>query len=83
MPCYVYEDDDGNRIEEVRPVTERDQAPPGFKRIAVPDSLNIAGCAKNPREKTALDGYYKQECKMGSKFKSRHSPEAIKRAWAT
>lgn len=83
MPVYVYQDGKGNRVELVKPVNERDNAPGGFKRITVPDRVFVPAGALPPTDMRSniMKGYYKQECREGSRFKSSYTPKQIKAAW--
>jgi hypothetical protein len=48
MPIYQYENEQGDVIEQVRTVQDRDLAPKGFRRITVPRSLAVVGGRIDP-----------------------------------
>ena len=87
MPIYEYEDTrNGNVIELEKAVAERDSVPRYLKRFTVPKRLSLVGVGEpldNPlgvNQTNLLKGYYRQEQKLGSRFKSKHTPDSIKRA---
>jgi len=84
MPLYVYENDKGERIEELRLPKDKDKCPNGFKRITAPQPISLTGVASNPAsmKEGVLKGYYKQECSGGSRWKSEFSKKQIKNAWS-
>jgi hypothetical protein len=84
MPLYVYENDEGERIEELRLSKDKDVCPEGYKRVNVPQPIAFTGIASNPASMKdgVLKGYYDQECKHGSKWKSEFSKKQIKQAWS-
>lgn len=87
MPVYQYEDTrNGCVVELEKTVAERDSVPRYLKRFAVPQKLTLVGVGE-PRENpegvnmtNLMKGYYRQEQKLGSKFKSQYTPDSIKRA---
>jgi hypothetical protein len=87
MPVYQYTDTrNGSVVELERPVAERDQVPAHLKRFAVPQKLTLFGVGE-PRENpegvnmtNLMKGYYRQEQRLGSRFKSQYKPDQIKRA---
>ena len=83
MPLYVYLNDMGERIEELRLLKDRDKCPSGFSRVDEPHAVSFTGVADNPTNMKAgvLKGYYNQEC-MGGKWKSEFSKKRIKKAWS-
>lgn len=87
MPIYQYEDTrNGSVVELEKPVAERDSVPRYLKRFAVPQKLTLVGVGEpheNPEGvnmKNLMKGYYRQEQKLGSRFKSQYKPDHIKRA---
>jgi hypothetical protein len=89
MPIYQYEDTrNGSVVELEKPVAERDSVPRYLKRFSVPQRLTLVGVGEpldNPlgvNQTNLMKGYYRQEQKLGSRFKSRHTPDSIKRAAA-
>ena len=89
MPIYQYEDTrNGSVVELEKPVAERDSVPRYLKRFQVPQRLSLVGVGEpldNPlgvNQTNLMKGYYRQEQKLGSKFKSRYTPDSIKRAVA-
>jgi hypothetical protein len=89
MPIYQYEDTrNGSVVELEKPVAERDSVPGYLKRFSVPQRLSLVGVGEpldNPlgvNQTNLMKGYYRQEQKLGSRFKSRHTPDSIKRAAA-
>lgn len=87
MPIYQYEDTrNGSVVELEKPVAERDSVPRYLKRFTVPQKLTLVGVGE-PQESpegvnmtNLMKGYYRQEQKLGSRFKSRYKPDHIKRA---
>ena len=87
MPIYQYEDTrNGSVVELEKPVAERDSVPRYLKRFAVPQKLTLVGVGE-PHENpegvnmtNLMKGYYSQEQKLGSRFKSQYKPDQIKRA---
>jgi len=87
MPIYEYEDTrNGNVIELEKAVAERDSVPRYLKRFTVPKRLSLVGVGEpldNPlgvNQTNLLKGYYRQEQKLGSRFRSQYTPDSIKRA---
>jgi hypothetical protein len=87
MPIYEYEDTrNGNVIELEKAVAERDSVPRYLKRFTVPKRLSLVGVGEpldNPlgvNQTNLMKGYYRQEQKLGSRFKSQYTPDSIKRA---
>ena len=87
MPVYQYEDSrNGQVVELEKAVAERDSVPRHLKRFTVPQRLTLVGVGEpldNPlgvNQTNLMKGYYRQEQKLGSKFKSRYTPDQIKRA---
>ena len=87
MPIYEYEDTrNGNVIELEKAVAERDSVPRYLKRFTVPQRLSLVGVGEpldNPlgvNQTNLLKGYYRQEQKLGSRFRSQYTPDSIKRA---
>ena len=87
MPIYQYEDTrNGSVVELEKAVAERDSVPRYLKRFSVPQKLTLVGVGE-PRENpdgvnmtNLMKGYYRQEQKLGSRFKSQYKPDQIKRA---
>lgn len=87
MPIYQYEDTrNGSVVELEKPVAERDSVPRYLKRFAVPQKLTLVGVGE-PHENpegvnmtNLMKGYYRQEQKLGSRFKSQYKPDQIRRA---
>ena len=87
MPVYQYEDTrNGSVVELEKPVADRDSVPRYLKRFSVPQKLTLVGVGE-PRENpegvnmtNLMMGYYRQEQKLGSRFKSQYKPDHIKRA---
>jgi hypothetical protein len=89
MPVYQYTDTrNGSVVELEKPVSERDSVPRYLKRFTVPQRLMLVGVGEpldNPEginKTTLMKGYYRQEQKLGSRFKSQYTPDSIKRAEA-
>ncbi|NBW17301.1 MAG: hypothetical protein EBR82_55915 [Caulobacteraceae bacterium] len=89
MPVYQYEDTrNGSVIELEKAVAERDKVPRYLKRFQVPARLTLVGVGEpldNPlgvNQTNLMKGYYRQEQKLGSRFKSQYTPDSIKRAAA-
>lgn len=89
MPIYQYEDTrNGAIIELEKPVAERDSVPRYLKRFSVPQKLTLVGVGEpleNPvgvNQTNLMKGYYRQEQKLGSRFKSRYTPDQIRSAAA-
>ena len=87
MPVYQYEDTrNGSVVELERRVDERDSVPRHLKRFTVPQKLTLVGVGEpleNPvgvNQTNLMKGYYRQEQKLGSRFKSQYKPDQIKRA---
>lgn len=84
MPVYEYQSSTGEVVELERPISERDNAPSGYTRVDFPSRINVPVGAmdENGMNREAIRrGYYNQEIKLGSKWRSKHSVKAIKRAW--
>ena len=89
MPIYQYEDTrNGSVIELEKAVADRDSVPRYLKRFSVPQRLTLVGVGEpldNPlgvNQTNLMKGYYRQEQKLGSRFKSQYTPDSIKRATA-
>lgn len=89
MPVYQYEDSrNGKVIELEKAVAERDSVPRYLKRFTVPQRLTLVGVGEpldNPlgvNQTNLMKGYYRQEQKLGSRFRSQYTPDSIKRAQA-
>lgn len=55
-----------------------------FERLTVPSSVTVLkGHAALGEGNDVLKGYYRQEQKLGSRFKSEFHHETIKKAWST
>jgi hypothetical protein len=87
MPIYEYEDTRNGKVVELeKTVAERDSVPRYLKRFTVPRKLTLVGVGEpldNPlgvNETNLMKGYYRQEQKLGSRFKSKYTPDSIKRA---
>ena len=87
MPIYQYTHTrDGSIVELEKSVAKRDSVPKYLKRFAVPQRLAFIGVGEpldNPlgvNETNLMKGYYRQEQKLGSRFKSKYTPDSIKRA---
>lgn len=86
MPSYEFEivnEDTGKPIgvlDVVLPVSQRDKL--RLRRVTVPRSVSISGAATvlSPGQQV-LRGFYKEECKHGSRFDPEFSPKQIKEAW--
>ena len=84
MPTYEYKSDTGEVIELERPITERDDAPDGYTRMLFPSSISVPNGASDENgmnKETIRRGYYEQEQKLGSRWRSMHSVKGIKTAW--
>jgi hypothetical protein len=89
MPVYQYTDSrSGSVVELEKAVDERDSVPRYLKRHTVPQKLTLFGVGE-PLESpegvnmtNLMKGYYRQEQKLGSRFKSQYTPDSIKRAAA-
>jgi hypothetical protein len=89
MPVYQYHDTaNGGVVELERRVDERDKVPANLKRFSVPQKLVLVGVGESAPEpgsdhvKNIMRGYYKYECRNGSRFKSSYSPDQVRRAWS-
>jgi hypothetical protein len=89
MPIYQYTDTrNGSVVELEKSVAERDSVPKYLKRFTVPQRLALVGVGEpldNPlgtNKTNIIKGYYKQEQKLGSRFKSEFSADQVKRAWS-
>jgi hypothetical protein len=89
MPIYEYMNRRTGEMMMVRvPVAERKdrliQDGQVFERLTVPSSVTVLrGHGALGECNDVLKGYYKQEQKLGSRFKSEFKAETIKRAWST
>ena len=84
VPVYEYKADTGEVIELERPITERDDAPDGYTRMIFPSRISVPNGAsdeKGMNKESVRRGYYEQEQKAGSRWRSKHSVKAIKTAW--
>ena len=84
MPVYEYQSDSGEVIELERPITERDNAPDGYTRVDFPSRISVPNGAMDENgmnKETIRRGYYNQEIKLGSRWRSKHSVKNIKKAW--
>ena len=82
MPVYEYEDTRNGKVVELeKTVAERDSVPRYLKRFTVPRKLTLVGVGEpldNPlgvNETNLMKGYYRQEQKLGSRFKSKYTPD--------
>jgi hypothetical protein len=89
MPIYQYTDTrNGSVVELEKSVAERDSVPKYLKRFTVPQRLALVGVGDpldNPlgsNKTNIMKGYYRQEQKLGSRFKSEFSADQVKRAWS-
>jgi len=89
MPIYQYTDTrDGSIVELEKSVAKRDSVPKYLKRFAVPQRLAFIGVGEpldsslGANKTNVMKGYYKQEQKLGSRFKSEFSADQVKRAWS-
>ena len=89
MPIYQYTDTrNGSVVELEKSVAERDSVPKHLKRFTVPPRLALVGVGEpldNPlgsNKTNIMKGYYRQEQKLGSRFKSEFSADQVKRAWS-
>ena len=84
MPIYVYENGAGERVEELRLYKDRDKCPEGYKRVSDPTRFSYSGHASNPTNMKdgVMKGYYQEECKAGSRWRSDYSKKQIKKAWS-
>jgi hypothetical protein len=89
MPIYQYTDTrNGSVVELEKSVAERDSVPKYLKRFTVPQRLALVGVGDpldNPlgsNKTNIMNGYYRQEQKLGSRFKSEFSADQVKRAWS-
>jgi hypothetical protein len=89
MPIYQYTDTrNGSVVELEKSVAERDSVPKYLKRFTVPQRLALVGVGEpldNPlgtNKTNIINGYYRQEQKLGSRFKSEFSADQVKRAWS-
>jgi len=49
MPVYQYLDTTNNEtVEMIRTVAERDNVPPNYKRVTVPQRVVVCGAARDP-----------------------------------
>jgi hypothetical protein len=89
MPIYQYTDTrNGSVVELEKSVAERDSVPKYLRRFTVPQRLALVGVGDpldNPlgsNKTNIMKGYYRQEQKLGSRFKSEFSADQVKRAWS-
>ena len=92
MPLYEYIDPaTGQVFEEHRAIADRD-APAErvidgravrLERRTVPARLAIVGAHKpTTQAQSVLGGYYREELKHGSRWRSEYTPQQIKETWA-
>jgi|10_taG_2_1085330.scaffolds.fasta_scaffold01699_4 hypothetical protein len=84
MPIYVYENSKGERLEEIRLAKDKNKCPDGYHRVEAPQPIAFTGNAGNPTSMKdgVMRGYYQEECKNGSRWKSDFSKKQIKKAWS-
>lgn len=84
MPLYEYYDKKGDIVSRVVPVAERDKQD-GMVRLSIPRVTVITSSAPSciDMDHNVLKGYYEQEQKLGTRFRSSFTKEQIKQAWAT
>lgn len=87
MPVYDYEILDpvtGDVLETVsipRLIEARDRI--SLRRCTVPNSIAIAGAARLPTQRDeVLSGYYREECRHGSRFRSSYTKKQIADIWS-
>ena len=83
MPIYTYEDEEtGLRVDVNRPLKKRNR-PIVLKRVPSRVGVRIAGAVTEDGEfnKGIIRGYHQLEEKEGSRFRSEHSAEKIKKTW--
>jgi hypothetical protein len=81
MPFYDYLDHQRNTVSRCVPVAERDKQI-GLQRITV-SPFSFPGHAVSPldQKEGLRQGYYREECKQGSRFRSSYSKNTIRRVW--
>jgi hypothetical protein len=84
MPLYEYEDltRPGRRFTHRCDVNERDNVPGARRILATPTILANRTTQEAQAGKNTIRGYYKEEQKNGSRFRSSFTPDQIKRAWS-
>lgn len=80
MPIREYETEDGE-IVEVLQGSQEQAVPAGWKKIISSGSFSTGSVRERTMGDSIRKGYYKAECQSGSRFKSRFSAKAIKKAW--
>jgi len=81
MPLHEYITADGG-IVEILQGTKWTEVPSSWKRVITCGSVATSGGVKEKSTSQQVkEGYYKAECKDGSRFKSTHSKSKIKAAW--
>lgn len=82
MPTYVFEHN-GKAIERIAPIGTESITVEGVRWRRNPvSSFSATGFAKEEQLKDKVKrGYYKQECREGSRFASSFSKSEIRKAW--
>lgn len=85
-PLYAYEDEGGTglKVELRRPVADRDKPIVLTRTKTVPDRVAVMGIGPNESQefnRRMLRQYHRKEEREGSRFKSEHSKETIKKLW--
>ena len=89
MPIYVYVPEDASADEGVEVERYYASNPPNMifvdgvphVRTSVVSIAVHVGQSKRSQGEEILAGYHAQECSLGSRFKSRFTPDQIKNAW--
>lgn len=90
MPLYKYRDTvTGETVEMVRRVSERDNVPPNYIRIPIPERIGILGTSSSPLDPHTAEAqvpkaYRQLEEKHGNREflkESGFSTEEVKRVW--
>ena len=87
MPLYEYHHPvTGECLEAIRPIADRDTPPrPGFVRRTVPSRVGFVAAAAHlavpSMREGVLRGYYQQEQREGSRFRSAFTKAQIHAAW--
>ncbi len=80
MPIREYENEDGEIVEILHGAQEV-TIPAGWRKVISAGSFSTGSVREETMGDKIKKGYYKEECKSGSRFKSQFSTKSIKKAW--
>jgi hypothetical protein len=89
MPVYEFiARETGEKVMLRKPVDKRDELViikgQIFDRVEVPSRVTVLQGHQPPGAmRDIVNGYYKEEQKLGSRFRSEFTPDQIKQAWST